>query len=262
MSQITRRDFVNGAALTIAAGLTPMAQLAAEPARYPPALTGLRGQHRRLVRDRACRSRVRRGRFAAGDWPIEERYDLVVVGGGISGLSAAWFYRRARPDARILILDNHDDFGGHAKRNEFTLDGRLIIGYGGSQSMQSPNTLWSTTAKGLLRDLGVDLERFETAFDRTLYPSLGLSTGLFLPREAFGARCAGARRWTGRFRATTRRAGCRMPGRSPNSSPDCRSPEASKAQLLALYDKTRDPLAGRSRSRKARMLKRPAIAIT
>ena len=42
---ITRRDFLNGAALTIAAGLTPAAQIAAQPARYPPALTGLRGQH-------------------------------------------------------------------------------------------------------------------------------------------------------------------------------------------------------------------------
>ena len=48
-----------------------------------------------------------------------EEFDLVVVGGGISGLAAAYFYRQARPNARILILDNHDDFGGHAKRNEF-----------------------------------------------------------------------------------------------------------------------------------------------
>jgi spermidine dehydrogenase len=42
---ITRRDFLQGTALTIAAGLTPLAQLAAQPSRYPPALTGLRGQH-------------------------------------------------------------------------------------------------------------------------------------------------------------------------------------------------------------------------
>ncbi|MEA2937074.1 MAG: spermidine dehydrogenase, partial [Alphaproteobacteria bacterium] len=112
--------------------------------------------------------------------------DLVVVGGGISGLAAAWFYRRAAPDARILILDNHDDFGGHAKRNEFMLDGKLLIGYGGSQSIDSPATQWSTTAKGLLRDLGVNVARFETAFERTLYSSLGLSTGLFLPRESYG----------------------------------------------------------------------------
>src|SRR6185436_7478649 len=106
---ITRRDFLNGTALTVAAGLTPATQIAAQPSRYPPALIGLRGQHpgafetaHEFVRDRA--------RFAFGGLPVEERYDLVVVGGGISGLSAAWFYRRvAGPNARILVLDNHDD---------------------------------------------------------------------------------------------------------------------------------------------------------
>ena len=132
------------------------------------------------------RSRGRAASFPSRDLPIDESYDLVVVGGGISGLAAAWFYRRAKPSARILILDNHDDFGGHAKRNEFTLDGRRIVGYGGSQSLQSPNTLYSAVAKGLLRDLGVDIKRFETAFDRELYPSLGLSRGVFFNREAFG----------------------------------------------------------------------------
>jgi spermidine dehydrogenase len=49
----------------------------------------------------------------------DEVYDLIVVGGGISGLAAAYFYRKtAGPRVRILVLDNHDDFGGHAKRNE------------------------------------------------------------------------------------------------------------------------------------------------
>ena len=111
-----------------------------------------------------------------------------MIGGGISGLAAAWFFRRAAgPDARILVLDNHDDFGGHAKRNEFTLERRLIIGYGGSQSIQSPRTLYSDVARGLLRDLGVDIGRFETAFDRNLYSSLGLSRGVFFAREAFGS---------------------------------------------------------------------------
>ena len=132
------------------------------------------------------RSRAKGASFRSTALPIEESYDLVVVGGGISGLSAAWFYRRAKPSARILILDNHDDFGGHAKRNEFTLDGRRIIGYGGSQSLQSPKSLYSPVAKGLLRDLGVDITRFETAFERELYPSLGLSRGMFFNREAFG----------------------------------------------------------------------------
>ena len=84
------------------------------------------------------------------------------------------------------ILDNHADFGGHATRNEFAVDGRPLIGYGGSESIQSPNGLWSENAKALLTALGVDVQRFETAFDRTLYPSLGLSRGVFFKRETFG----------------------------------------------------------------------------
>ena len=182
---ITRRDFLNGAALTIAAGLTPAAQIAAQPARYPPALMGLRGQHEGSFE--VAHALALEGRkFAADATPIEESYDLVVVGGGLSGLAAAWFYRRAQPSARILVLDNHDDFGGQAKRNEFSLDGRRIIGYGGSQSLQSPNSLYSPVAKDLLRELGVDIARFDSAFERDLYANVGLSRGLFFSRDAFG----------------------------------------------------------------------------
>src|SRR5207244_524099 len=125
-------------------------------------------------------------KFPLDEGAIDERCDLVVVGGGISGLAAAWFYRRANRGARILILDNHDDFGGHAKRNEFRLDGRLILGYGGSESLQAPKALYSAVAKGLLKDLGVDLARFNTAFERRLYPSLKLSRAVFFARETFG----------------------------------------------------------------------------
>src|SRR5688572_16043142 len=182
---ITRRDFLNGVALGVAAGLTPAAQLAAQPSRYPPALMGLRGQHDGSFE--VAHAFAREGRQADfNGLSIDERYDLVVVGGGLSGLSAAWFYRRKNPRASILIFDNHDDFGGHAKRNEFTLGGRRIIGYGGSQSFQSPNSLWGPAAKGLLQALGVDVARFNTAFERALYPSLGLSRGVFFGREAFG----------------------------------------------------------------------------
>jgi len=98
-----------------------------------------------------------------------------VVGAGISGLAAAWFYRHRRPDDTILLLDNHDDFGGHAKRNEFTVDGRFLLGYGGSEAMQSPEALYGPEAKQLLTSLGVDHRRFEDYFDTDLYPSLGLS---------------------------------------------------------------------------------------
>jgi spermidine dehydrogenase len=128
--------------------LTPAAQVAAQPWRYPPALTGLRGQHDGSFE--IAHQFAREGRsFSFDAVAAEERYDLVVVGGGLSGLAAAWFYRQAAgPRARILVLDNHDDFGGHAKRNEFTHGGRLIIGYGGSESLQSPTALFSDTAHG------------------------------------------------------------------------------------------------------------------
>jgi spermidine dehydrogenase len=213
-------------------------------------LTGLRGQHAGSFE--VAHALAREGRkFPAGDLPIDETYDLVVVGGGISGLAAAWFYCRAKPSARILILDNHDDFGGHAKRNEFTLDGRRIIGYGGSQSLQSPNSLYSPVAKGLLRDLGVDITRFETAFERGLYPSLGLSRGTFFNREAFG-RDVLVTGDPGRDEDNAR-ANVRPLSEFVSAFPIA---EASKAQILALYSGAVDPLAGKSAEEKREILKR------
>src|SRR5216683_403383 len=254
MSDITRRDFLNGVALTIAAGLTPAAQLAAQPLRYPPALTGLRGQHQGSFETAHAQARGDR-RMALDRLPVEERYDLVVVGAGISGLAAAWFYRRAAgPSARILVLDNHDDFGGHAKRNEFTLDGRLVIGYGGSESIDSPKTRYSDVAKGLLRDLGVEVERFETAFERTLYSSLGLSRGVFFAREAFGRDllAAGEAPMRGTDELTRRLANAKPLAEFVAGFPIS---EASKAQLLALHDGARDPLAGKTIVDKLAILK-------
>jgi spermidine dehydrogenase len=250
---ISRRDFLNGVALTIAAGLTPAAQAAAQPQRYPPALTGLRGHHAGAF-ETAHALALEGKSFDVGKLPVEERYDLVVVGGGISGLAAAWYYRRARPKARILILDNHDDFGGHAKRNEFTLDGRLVIGYGGSESIQSPKALWSETAKGLLRDLGVEVGRFETAFDRRLHHSLELSRGIFFPRESFGRDAL----VTG---DPSSLSGDDESQRLGHARPidalvaDFPVSAESRAQLLALYDPKRDPLAGKSTDEKQKLLK-------
>ncbi len=126
---IVRRDFLNGVGIAIGASLTGAGMSArllageATMAEYPPARTGLRGSHPGSFE--VAHALVRGRRWSPK--PSDESYDLVVVGAGISGLSAAYFYRRdVNPNARILILDNHDDFGGHAKRNEFTLEGADI----------------------------------------------------------------------------------------------------------------------------------------
>jgi spermidine dehydrogenase len=251
MPGITRRDFFNGMALTVAAGLTPAAQLWAADTRYPPALTGMRGHHDGSFE---TAHRMRDGDLPAFDGrPVEERFDLVVVGAGISGLAAAYFYRRQRPDARILILDNHDDFGGHAKRNEFTLNGRLLLSYGGSESLQSPKGLYSDVAKGLLRDLGIDIARFETAFERDLYPSLGLSRGVFFPKESFGKDTLVTGDPTsmvaddiGPARANAKPLAAFVAG-FPLSDGD-------KMKVVALYEGKADPLAGRTLEEKLALL--------
>ena len=248
MPSISRRDFLGGTALTIAGGLTPADQIATAPAVYPPALTGMRGQHPGSFEIAHAFAREGR-RFGIDDAPSEEKYDLVVVGGGISGLAAAWFYRRAvGAGARILVLDNHDDFGGHAKRNEFLAGPRTLIGYGGSQSIQSPKTLWSDVARGLLRDLGVEISRFDSAFDRGFYASLGLSRGVFFDRETFSRDVLVV---GDALLSRGADAGARLAS-FVGSVPIA---DAGKQQLLALYDAARDPLSGKSTQEKTRILK-------
>ena len=254
-STISRRDFLNGTALVIAGGLTPLAQLRADPGRYyPPALTGMRGSHPGSFE---VAHRVgREGKsFDISGLTVEESFDLVVVGGGISGLAAAWFYREAYgPGARILILDNHDDFGGHAKRNEFQVGDRLLIGYGGSESLQSPKALFSKTVNRLLRELGVDMRRFDTAFDGKLYGSLGLTEGAYFDRETFGtdrlvagSPMIGDPDWVGSD--ANRRHIEAVIGTFPMS-------EDAKARLVAFFKHPKDYLAGKSKAEKIAYLKK------
>ncbi len=193
---IDRRDFLNGVAVAIGAIGAPGVGLAADPASswpqdqpgyYPPVLNGLRGSHAGSFENAHA---LRDGDFWSQGLALQdtgERYDLVVVGGGISGLSAAHFYRAARPNARILILDNHDDFGGHAKRNEFHLDGKLHLLNGGTLEIDSPRP-YSAAADGLLKTLGIDPPALSKACDKDeLYPGLGMGRAVFFDKETFGA---------------------------------------------------------------------------
>lgn len=252
---ISRRDFLNGVALAIGAGLAPIdllrAQSAASGDTYPPGLTGWRGG---IASTYGVAHALRDGkRFDLDAAAVEETCDLAVIGAGISGLTAAWLYRKARPRARIVILEAHDDFGGHAARNEFTLDGRLLVSYGGSESLQSPSSLWSKPARALLTDLGVDIARFETAFDRALYPGLGLSRGVFFTREAFGVDKLVAGDPL-RMVADDIPAG-RMNARSvADFIGDYPLAAEQKARLIALYTERRDVLGGLSAARKRKLL--------
>jgi spermidine dehydrogenase len=255
LSTISRRDFLNGTALLIAGGLTPLAQLRAEPGRYyPPALTGLRGSHPGSFE--VAHQVGREGRsFDISGLAVEDSFDLVVVGGGISGLAAAWFYREANgPASRILILDNHDDFGGHAKRNEFRVGDRLLIGYGGTESLQSPKALFSKTVNRLLQRLGVDIRRWDTAFDRKLYGSLGLTEGVYFDRETFGADrlVAGNPIVTGADSAGSDA----KPRRIEAVIAEFPISDDARARLIAFFRHPKDYLAGKSKAEKIAYLKK------
>src|SRR5882724_5600343 len=193
---ISRRDFLNGIAVSAGGALAGESLLAAvamggeqsAPEKtagyYPPALTGMRGNHDGSF---TFAHRLRDGGKLDASGPAAksgETYDLVVVGGGISGLAAAYFYRkRTGSGARILVLDNHDDFGGHAKRNEFTAANRMLLSYGGTQSIESPGS-YSPAAKDLLVELGIHVERFFKDYDPNLYKKMG--TAAFFDKETFG----------------------------------------------------------------------------
>lgn len=164
--------------------LTDAAKVAQKVPFYPPALLGLRGDNNGS-QSHAHAVALGNQRYALTG-KIEENYDLVVVGAGISGLAAAYRYVKGNPQARVLILDNHDDFGGHARRNEFTVNGKTLVTYGGSESLDSPKS-FSETAQTFLRDLGVDYTKFERYFMRDLYPKTWqLTEGVFFKKSAFG----------------------------------------------------------------------------
>lgn len=152
---------------------------------YPPALTGLRGSHPG-ANTHAHNLAWQASHEVGPSLDTGEAYDLVIVGAGLSGLASAYFYReRFGPDSKILILDNHDDFGGHAKRNEHTIDGRGLISYGGSQTLVEPRSA-SAIIQKLFSDVGIDLQRFDTAFDQGFYRRHGLGATTYFNARHFG----------------------------------------------------------------------------
>ena len=187
---ISRRDFLNGVSLAIGGSMLPVsltspARAQELPGYYPPALTGMRGSHAGAYE---VAHALRDGADFEDPEERDDIYDLVVVGGGISGLSSAYFYRKQYdPEARILVLDNHDDFGGHAKRNEFWHDGRMHLRNGGTLNVEAPSQ-YSTVAAGLLWELGIDRTRYYEGIRpvQDLYKSMGLKAGVFFDEDSYG----------------------------------------------------------------------------
>jgi spermidine dehydrogenase len=200
--RIKRRDFLNGAAIgtggLLLAGCNrdpitdePMSVETPRPFSppgtsdyYPPTLTGMRGSHEgsyEVAHELAWRGN-KPERYEA----LNEHYDLIVVGAGMSGLAAARYYQQKMgDDARILILDNHDDFGGHAKRNEFHQDGRMMLSLGGAQNIEALSH-YSDAARGLMEDIGIDddfidfMDR-QTPEDLFLAGKLQADNGIAMP---------------------------------------------------------------------------------
>ena len=200
---ISRRDFLNGVAMVAGTLALPDVGLASDNADrpapatvatpdetypYPPMRTGLRGlapgsytaaHHLRDTR------KVDLGRAEH----TGEHYDLVVVGGGLSGLAAAhFFHKNVGPGARVLIIDNNDDVGGHARRNEFHYGGDTLVVNGGTYDIESPER-YNQWAREVLQDIGVDLSRYvrDNASNERLYASMGLRRSYFFDRETWGA---------------------------------------------------------------------------
>lgn len=186
---ISRRDFISGVGVAIGASLLPGCSRADDPQPslagqyYPPGQTGMRGSHPGSFE--TAHATVQGQKWAAQK--TGEHYDLVVVGAGISGLSSAYIYRRdIYPNARILILDNHDDFGGHAKRNEFELDGETLIGFGGTMLIEAPGS-YPEVSKQVFRELGIEADRDDDFHHTGLFAAQGMKQGCFFDRETFGA---------------------------------------------------------------------------
>ena len=254
---ISRRDFLNGVSVAVGASLIKPSDASADPVQapslgvddgnYPPARTGLRGSHPGSFE---VAHSMRDGRTYDTGEDTGETYDLVVVGGGMSGLAAAYYFRkRTVPTARILILDNHDDFGGHARRNEFSVNGRLLLARGGTSYIERVAT-FPVEGRELLDEIGINYKEPTYKLDRGFYASLGLRSGQFFDKETFGAdklvlNPAG-------------QGGFGGGGRGPSAEFLAQTPLQPHVQkeLLRLYNEKTDFYPGLSKAEKLQKLKK------
>jgi spermidine dehydrogenase len=121
-----------------------------------------------------------------------ETFDCIIVGGGISGLAAALFFKhQAGPTKTCLVIDDHPIFGGEAKRNEFEVDGQRLMAHQGSAACFQP--LPGTFLSEFYDSVGIDWSAFQyqtwsgakraMQLETAPYPVGGSTSGFF-----FGAK--------------------------------------------------------------------------
>ncbi len=172
-TRITRKDFLNTTLLGVGGALLARAAPAwafpDTPQAAPPAAgdtwTGYAGVgdyarsngNTKPVLDAA--HRVRDGVYTAlptGTIDTGELYDVVVVGGGIAGLAAAYTVARdTERKATCLVLENHPIFGGGAKQNEFTVNGVRLVGPQASNQFGVPRESSTSIASQAWTDFGL-----------------------------------------------------------------------------------------------------------
>lgn len=243
--RIARRDVLNGMAVTAAAvavqGLMPWSRASAGGAGAPPGGDYPPAQANAVVgqtpASNAVMHALRDGMLTPGAGASTgEQFDVVVVGAGISGLAAAHEYRRVHPAARVLILDPLADVGGHASRNEFRVGGRTLIGYGGSQSLQTPS-YFSPAVTALLGSVGIEPQKFEGYYDGEWYDRRGLSGGVYFDPRVWGRPATVIE---------TEKAADWVPGTPLNAQ--------ARQDLIELTDAPRDYLPGRTAAQKRDLL--------
>jgi spermidine dehydrogenase len=255
---ITRRDFISGVGVAITgsslagpwsafesahaerSAAAAASGLEQEAAYYPPGEMGMRGSHRGSYEVAHALRDGTRWDDLGPEAETGESYDLVVVGGGLSGLAAAYFFRKeAGPEARILVLDNCDDFGGHATRNEFRSGGRTLLINGGTINIEDLSA-YDQPSQAMIRELGIDVGRYAEFHDAELYPSLGLRGGVFFDEETFGVD----RLVVGKDELELHEFLAQTP-----------LPEPARRDIARLYEDRVDYLPGRSLQEKMRALR-------